>query len=91
MAKILSFLGRYICVDDPRRTIEVYRGFESVNVSFSDLGDTQLEDIKNNPGLDIFEDDVWVKCANAVEIDFRKDGLILKTTDGNLLKYKKRS
>jgi hypothetical protein len=90
MAKILSYLGRYVCINDPLKTIEVYRGFESTTVSISDLGNTQFEKILKTPDQDIFDEDVWVRCANNMEIDFRKNGLILKLADGSLIEYKKK-
>jgi hypothetical protein len=90
MAKLLSYLGKYVCGDDPLKTIEVYRGFESTTVSISDLGSTQFEEILKTPDQDIFDEGVWVRCANMMEIDFRKNGLILKLTDGSLIEYKKK-
>jgi hypothetical protein len=90
MSKILSYLGRYVAVDDPQKTIEVFRGFQSINVSFSDLGDTQLDDMLKTSFQDIFEEGVWVQCANKAELDFRKNGLILKTPDGMYAEYRKR-
>jgi hypothetical protein len=90
MAKILSYLGRYVCADNPLKTIEVFRGFESTTVSFSDIGNTQFDEIIIKPGQDIFDDGVWVRCVNKTELDFRKEGLILKSTDGKLVEYKKK-
>jgi hypothetical protein len=90
MSKILSYLGRYVCTHDPQKTIEVFRGFESTTVSFSDLGDTQFERILKKPEEDIFDENVWVKCADGNEIDFRKNGLLLKNINGELIEYKKK-
>jgi hypothetical protein len=90
MAKILSYLGKYASISDPLKTIEVYRGFESTTVSLSDFGNTEFEEIVKNPEQDIFDDDVWVRCKNKIEIDFRKSGLIMKFPDGRIVEYKKK-
>jgi hypothetical protein len=90
MAKILSYLGRYVSLENPLNTIEVYRGFESTSVSFSDMGTTQFEEVLKTSEQDIFDDGVWVRCENKAEIDFRKNGLILKKSDGTIVEYKKK-
>jgi hypothetical protein len=90
MSKILSYLGRYVCMQDPLKTIEVFRGFESTNVSISGMEDTAFDPTVKNPGQDIFDDDFWVHCNNGIEINFRKNGLLLKKSNGELIEYKKK-
>jgi hypothetical protein len=90
MAKILSYLGRYVSLENPLNTIEVFRGFESTSVTISDLGTTQFEEVLKTSEQDIFDEGVWVRCLNKAEIDFRKNGLILKKPDGTIVEYKKK-
>lgn len=90
MAKILSYLGRYVCVGDPLKTIEVFRGYESITVSISDIGDTSLEPVMRKIDQDFFDEEVWTQCSNGVEIDFRRNGLILKKPNGDQIEYRKK-
>jgi hypothetical protein len=90
MSKILTYLGRYVCINDPQKTVEVFRGFESTNVSISGMDDTSFDPVMKSSGQDIFDEGIWVRCNNGVEIDFRKNGLVLRQTDGQLLEFKKK-